>query len=122
MSAIPSFWRGIIVAVFTLGCLSVWYPAAFVVQHGFDSSAWDDRLLLPAQWFHDLASHQVLPCIGVYVAMVQGKQIAFADGGLTAMIVLAATVLGGGTYFVVKGGPIPGRCGGVKPGQWRPAA
>ena len=22
----------------------------------------------------------------------------------------------------VKGGPIPGRCGGVKPGQWRPAA
>ena len=21
----------------------------------------------------------------------------------------------------VKGGPIPGRCGGVKPGQWRPA-
>lgn len=106
MSAIPSFWRGIIVAVFTLGCLSVWYPAAFVVQHGFDSSAWDDRLLLPAQWFHDLASHQVLPCIGVYVAMVQGKQIAFADGGLTAMIVLAATVLGGGTYFVL-GAPRP---------------
>jgi len=25
-----------------------------------------------------------------------------------------------GVELTVKGGPIPGRCGGVKPGQWRP--
>ena len=106
MNGLSVFWRGIITAILAVGSLAVWYPAAFVVQHGFDSSAWQDALLLPEQWFHDRASWQILPCIGVYVAMVQGKQIAFADGGITAMRALAAVVLGGGAYFIV-GAPRP---------------
>ncbi|TXM93551.1 hypothetical protein [Methylobacterium sp. WL116] len=36
-----------------------------------------------------------------------------------AMALPATTLLGFGLK-AVKGGPIPGRCGGVKPGQWRP--
>ncbi|NEU14746.1 type IV secretory system conjugative DNA transfer family protein [Methylobacterium sp. BTF04] len=104
---IPLFWRGVIVAVLAVVSLAVWYPAAFIVQHGFDASAWDDNLRLPEEWFRDLSRWQILPCLGVYLAMIEGKQLAFADGGTTAIVTLAVAVIGGGAYFIL-GAPTPG--------------
>ncbi|MGU3285146.1 type IV secretory system conjugative DNA transfer family protein [Methylobacterium mesophilicum] len=106
MITIPVFWRGMIVAAFAIASMAVWYPAAFIVQHGFDPSSWDDHFRLPQEWFRDLVGLQILPCLGVYIAMAQGKQIAFADGGITTMVTLAVAVVGGGAYFMF-GAPQP---------------
>ena len=56
------------------------------------------------------------------------REMASADGGGTLAESLQSTVVTNlrnqyaqiGAQLAVKGGPIPGRCGGVKPGQWRP--
>jgi hypothetical protein len=107
VSQIGSFWRGIIVFVLTIACLAVYYPLAFVVQHGFDPTSWHDALLLPQGWFEDLQHKEILPCIGVYVDMVRGEHRAFADGGVAAMAILALGVVGGGGFFVLSA-PRPG--------------
>ena len=102
MNQIDSFWRGIIVFVLTIACLAVYYPLAFVVQHGFDPTSWHDALLLPQGWFENLQHKEILPCIGVYVDMVRGEHRAFADGGVAAMAILAVGVVGGGGFFVLS--------------------
>ena len=96
-----SFWR--FVLSFCFFCIAVlsYYPVVFIVQHGFDPSAWDDRLMRPQDWFQDLRAGQILPALGVYVDMAFSRSAAFADGGLSAMIVLAFGLIGGGTMFVL---------------------
>ena len=101
MASLSSFWRATIVMVVVILICTVYYPAAFIVQHGFDPSAWDDRLMRPQDWFQDLRAGQILPALGVYVDMAFSRSAAFADGGSSAMIVLAFGVIGGGTMFVL---------------------
>lgn len=106
MGTLSSFWRSIIVACVAVGSLSLLYPASFIVQHGFDTSAWDDRLTRPQDWFHNLRAGQILLLLGVYVDMALGQSLAFADGGRSAIIVLVIAVIGGGTMFV-RAAPSP---------------
>lgn len=106
MTQLSAFWRTAVVVLLSVAALTVCYPLAFVVQHGIDPSGWHDGLLSPEQWVADLEDKQILPCLGVYLAMIQGRHPAFADGGLAAMIAFAVLALGGGVLFV-GGAPRP---------------
>lgn len=101
------FWRCITLLIICIVVLSLYYPTIFIVQHGLDPSAWDDRLLRPQDWFRDIRVGEFLPCLGTYVEMGGGRHKAFSDGGFAAMIVLTFGMIGGGCMFILAA-PRPG--------------
>lgn len=94
--------RTLIVVVLIIAVLAFGYPAAFIIQHGWNPDAWPGNVpLTPVVWLREWVTepgvHYVnLPLIiGTYREMYSGKSIAFASGGS-----VQAFTLGFGTLFL----------------------
>src|SRR5260370_36404126 len=78
---------GVVVAI---TAIPLGYPAACLVQHGWNPAAWPSDLpLTPIIWFHEFS----VLVISTYVSMLNGVSPAFAGGGIIEFwAILSATI------------------------------
>jgi len=100
------------VAILVLG-----YPAAFIVQHGWNPAAWPGNVpLTPLAWLREWSveiganySINLRLIIGTYLEMLSGQSPAFAGGGSieaitlgTAAVFLGSLILFGGKIVALR--------------------
>jgi type IV secretion system protein VirD4 len=82
------------------------YPAAFLVQHGWNSAAWSPNLPMPpTEWFQELSRYYInVPLVVVtYWRMLHGTSPAFAGGGFFEVAVLASAAIFVGSMILFGG-------------------
>jgi type IV secretion system protein VirD4 len=98
---------GMTVAVLALG-----YPAAFIVEHGWNSAAWSPNLPLhPTEWFQKLPERylNVALIFGTYWEMLHGISPSFAGGGFLEISVVGISVFFVCSLILLGGSLLPRR-------------
>ncbi|MET4317926.1 type IV secretory system conjugative DNA transfer family protein [Bradyrhizobium sp. RT5a] len=102
--------RLILAATIAIGSLILGYPAAYIVQHGWNSSAWPGNAgITPLAWLQELSvsigghyPNLVLVAL-TYSSMWSGHAPAFADGGVLAAELMLAFTLSICTLIILGG-------------------
>jgi type IV secretion system protein VirD4 len=108
--------RVFVIFVLVIAVLALGYPAAFVVQHGWNPAAWPaDPLWTPTMWLQELRFEMwvhypnVILVEDAYRNMLNGTSAAFADGGVDAVwtligstLVVSTIIFMGGKYFPLR--------------------
>lgn len=96
------FARSCAVVIVVTLVLVLGYPAAFIVQHGWNAAAWPGNVHLTPfvwlrEWWTEPGVHYInFPLIfGAYWEMYSGESVAFAGGGF-----IEATTIGIATLFL----------------------
>lgn len=102
--------RLILAATIAIGSLILGYPAAYIVQHGWNSSAWPGNAgITPLAWLQELSvsigghyPNLVLVAL-TYSSMWSGHAPAFADGGVLAAELMLTFTLSVCTLIILGG-------------------
>lgn len=97
------FWRGMAMVFLVMLAVITAYPAAFIVSHGFNASAWPPFLDGPEAWFRSLGHADLSMLFKIYAEMAAGKCDAIAGGGFVEGLLLVSGLIVA-TPFVVFGG------------------
>lgn len=110
-----SYARVLLVAVLSVAVLVLGYPAAFMVQHGWNPPAWPGNLPLnPIAWLREWSveigvhySINLRLIVGTYLEMLSGRSAAFAGGGFVEVVTIGTASIFFGSLILLGGKLVP---------------
>ena len=106
--------RILLVVTMAVTVLALGYPAAFIVQHGWNPAAWPGNLpLTPIVWLREWSVEpgvhyvNVAIIVSTYIEMLSGKSAAFVGGGFREVAILGIATTFFGTLVILGGKFVP---------------